>query len=206
MTPTTDLGLFIRLSMFELRETGDWDIFQGPPERARAETGGADQWVLKRRELPGFARVNKVTSASLGYPLSVFNKNSTLKQKHIIYILSLIWWLSWEFDTHERQKDRSLVIITIPNPQSTINIQVHHFKTPIMCPRSIAGVPSSQAASRLPCYCTPPVCVPDVTRGLSVLRQNKTQQVWRFRASLLLHTTCVSACCTWCASCVVAKH
>jgi len=56
------------------RETGDWDIFLGSPERARAETGGADQWVLKRRELPGFARVNKVTSASLGYPLSVFNK------------------------------------------------------------------------------------------------------------------------------------
>jgi len=39
----------------------------------------ADQWVLKRRECSGFARVNKVTSASLGYPLSVFNKNSTLK-------------------------------------------------------------------------------------------------------------------------------
>jgi len=31
--------------MFELRETGDWDIFLGPPERARAKTGGADQWV-----------------------------------------------------------------------------------------------------------------------------------------------------------------
>ena len=43
-------GLSIRLSMFELRETGDWDIFLGPPERARAETGGTDQWVLKRRE------------------------------------------------------------------------------------------------------------------------------------------------------------
>jgi len=28
-----------------LRETGDWDIFLGPPERARAETGGANQWV-----------------------------------------------------------------------------------------------------------------------------------------------------------------
>ena len=42
--------------MFELRETGDWDIFLGPPERARA-----------------------VTSASLRYPLSVFNKNSTPK-------------------------------------------------------------------------------------------------------------------------------
>jgi len=79
MTPTPDLGLSIRLSMFELRETGDWDIFLGPPERARAETGGADQWVLKRRECSGFARVNKVTSTSLGYPLSVFNKNSTLK-------------------------------------------------------------------------------------------------------------------------------
>jgi len=25
--------------MFELRETGDWDIFLGPPEPARAETG-----------------------------------------------------------------------------------------------------------------------------------------------------------------------
>ena len=79
MTPTTALGLSIRLYMCELRETGDWDIFPGPPERARAETGGADQWVLKRRELSGFARVNKVTSASLEYPLSVFNKNSTLK-------------------------------------------------------------------------------------------------------------------------------
>ena len=45
MTPTTDLGLSLRLSMFELRETGDWDIFLGPPERARAETGGANQWV-----------------------------------------------------------------------------------------------------------------------------------------------------------------
>jgi len=59
------------------------DIFLGSPERARAETGGADQWVLKRRECSGFARVNKVTSASLGYLLSVFNKNSTLKARQI---------------------------------------------------------------------------------------------------------------------------
>ena len=43
MTSSTDFGLSIRLSMFDLRETGDWDIFLGPPERARAETGGADQ-------------------------------------------------------------------------------------------------------------------------------------------------------------------
>ena len=80
MTPTTALGLSIRLSMFELREAGDWDIFLDPPERARAETGGADQWVLKRRECSGFARVNKVTSASLGYPLSVSIKTLLSKQ------------------------------------------------------------------------------------------------------------------------------
>ena len=88
MTPTTALGLSIRLSMIELRETGDWDIFLGPPERARAETGGADKWVSKRRELLVFARVNKVTSTSLGYPLSVFNKNSTLKCSSLIFLKS----------------------------------------------------------------------------------------------------------------------
>jgi len=81
MTPTTDLGLSICLSMFELREIGGWDIFLGFPERPKAETGGVDQWVLTRRELSGFARVNKVTSTSLGYPLSVFNKNYSLKQR-----------------------------------------------------------------------------------------------------------------------------
>jgi len=58
--------------MFELRETGDWDIFLGPPERARAKTGGADQWVLKRRELPGFARVNKENFRIPGIPTISF--------------------------------------------------------------------------------------------------------------------------------------
>jgi len=88
MTPTTALHrrLSIRLSMFELRETGDWDIFL--PERARAETGGADQWELKRRECSGFARVNKVTSASLGYPLSVFIK--TLLSKSIVFLFFVL--------------------------------------------------------------------------------------------------------------------
>ena len=81
MNPATALGLSIRLFMFEFRKTGDQDMFLSLPERAKAETGGADQWVLKRRECSGFARVNKVTSASLRYPLSVSNKNSTLKTK-----------------------------------------------------------------------------------------------------------------------------
>jgi len=53
MTLTTALGLSICLSMCELRETGDWDIFLGPPERAGAETGGGNQWVVKRRKCSG---------------------------------------------------------------------------------------------------------------------------------------------------------
>jgi len=61
MTPTTDMGLSILLSIFELRETGDWDIFLGPPKRAKAETSGADQWVLKRRKFPGSAIVNEIS-------------------------------------------------------------------------------------------------------------------------------------------------
>ena len=45
MTLTTDLGLSIRVSMFE-HSTGDWDLFLGPLEWVREETGGADQCVL----------------------------------------------------------------------------------------------------------------------------------------------------------------
>jgi len=58
--------------MFESRETGDWDIFLGPPERAREETGGADKWVLKRRELPGFVIVNEKNARILGIPTISF--------------------------------------------------------------------------------------------------------------------------------------
>jgi len=29
-----------------VRETGDWDLFLGPLEWARAETGEADRWVF----------------------------------------------------------------------------------------------------------------------------------------------------------------
>jgi len=64
MTPTTDLGLSIRLSMVELRETGDWDIFLGPPERARAETGGANQWVKAK----GMLRVYQGESSNSCIP------------------------------------------------------------------------------------------------------------------------------------------
>ena len=67
-----------------VRETGDWDLFLGPLEWARAETGGDDSWVFQRRGFPGVVRVNKVTPVSLGHPLSVFNKNSTLQKKEPI--------------------------------------------------------------------------------------------------------------------------
>jgi len=66
-----------------VRETGDWDLFsvtRSPGlEWARAEFDRGDRGVLWRREFPGVARVNKVTPVSLGYPSSIFNKNSTLK-------------------------------------------------------------------------------------------------------------------------------
>ena len=64
MTPTTELNLSIRLSMFELRETGDWDIFLGPPEQARAETGEANQWV----KAEGMLRVCQGESSNFRIP------------------------------------------------------------------------------------------------------------------------------------------
>ena len=79
-TLTTALGLSIRVSMFGyitlLTGTSSACGVQGRLERARAETVGAEQRVLKRREFPGVVRVNEISSACLGYPLSVFNKNS----------------------------------------------------------------------------------------------------------------------------------
>ena len=74
--------------------------------------------MLKRRELPGFARVNKVTSASLGYPLSVFNKNSTLKLKN-------------DLETNNKQTDvldltmRTVVMHTHTHTHTHIHTNTH---------------------------------------------------------------------------------
>jgi len=46
------------LSVLNNTLLSNWDIFLGPQERARAETGGADQWLLTQKELPGVAIVN----------------------------------------------------------------------------------------------------------------------------------------------------
>jgi len=67
----------------------------------RAETGGANQWVLKWRELPGFARVNKVTSTSLGNPISVFNKSSTLKQTTLYDVVGVL--VVWRYNENKNK-------------------------------------------------------------------------------------------------------
>ena len=63
-----------------VRVTRDCWLLPLPISPATFEGGDwwADHWVLKRREFQGLARVNQVTTASLGYPLSVFNKNSSI--------------------------------------------------------------------------------------------------------------------------------
>ena len=87
--------------------------------------------------------------ASLGYPLSVFNKKSTLR---------------------ERKKESLLQ----NNNNKTKHKNTHFFKTTFMCLRSIAGVPLIRSgASGLTYYCAPLVCVSDVMELQAVWRHNK---------------------------------
>ena len=44
--PYSRLGPVHTCLYVRVREIGDWDLFLGPLERARAETGGADRLVL----------------------------------------------------------------------------------------------------------------------------------------------------------------
>jgi len=65
-----------------LRETGDCDLFLGPLEWARAETGGADRWVLQRRGFSGVARVYSPPCAwDIHYQFSIKTLFSKEKQK-----------------------------------------------------------------------------------------------------------------------------
>jgi len=83
----------IKQSKTKLHETGDWDIFLGPPERARAETGGADQWVLKRRELPGFAILNRKKRPHPWDTHHQFSIKTLLSKQHYMCVrLPLISW------------------------------------------------------------------------------------------------------------------
>jgi len=73
MTLTTDLGLSTCLNV-PVCETGDWDLFLCPLEWALFELTGIEAKSIPR-DWQGLS-----TPVSLGYPLSVFTKNSTLKQ------------------------------------------------------------------------------------------------------------------------------
>ena len=87
-----------------VRETGDWDLFLGPLEWARAETGGADRWVLYRRGFPGVARVSSPPCPwDTHHQFSI--KNSTQRKKETkIYQTNI-----------ERKKDRKNIF----SPNST---------------------------------------------------------------------------------------
>ena len=62
-------------------QTVDWDHFLGPLEWGRADTVEMTDGCT-RGNFPGVVSVNKVSTVSLGYPLSVFNKKITLKGAH----------------------------------------------------------------------------------------------------------------------------
>ena len=101
-----------------------------------------------------------------------------IQQNNTIYIMSLVRWLGWVFEAQERnlKKSRSLVIITIPIPQSTPNIQIHPLPHNIHVFRVHCESACEPGASRLPYYCTLPLCVPDVIGAPAVWRQNNNQK------------------------------
>jgi len=68
--------------------------------------------------------------------------------------MSLVRYLGWEFETQERKTDRPLVIITIPIPESTHNIQIHPLQNNIHVSKVHCGSAFEPGASRLPYYCT----------------------------------------------------
>ena len=58
MTPHYGFGPVRTCIYVATRETGDWNPVISLLERAGAESGGAEQWGLKRREVPGFVLVH----------------------------------------------------------------------------------------------------------------------------------------------------
>ena len=70
--------------------------------------------------------------------------------------MSLVRYLDWEFETQESlgKKKRPLVIITIPIPQSTDNIQIHPFQNNFHVSMVHCGSAFEPGASGLPYYRT----------------------------------------------------
>jgi len=110
MTFTTDLGLSIRVSMFE---HVDWWL--GPLSRSPGMGEGGDWWRWPRDVIvEGIPRVCQglVDPISSGSLLSVFNKASTLKNRVVNWVLTtrLVQWLSCSriFSTPEKKKERKI--------------------------------------------------------------------------------------------------
>jgi len=72
----------VRISMSKLRETGDWDLRTLLRSPGMGKGGDWWSWLMcvLATGIPRFCQF-VVTPVSLGYPLSVFNKTSTLKPK-----------------------------------------------------------------------------------------------------------------------------
>jgi len=68
-------GCCLGKSVLTLADCVKWEekkLFESHQEQARAETGGADQFVLKRREFPGLAIVNEKIARIPGIPTISF--------------------------------------------------------------------------------------------------------------------------------------
>ena len=119
MTLTTDLGLFIRVSMFE---HVDWWL--GPLPRSHGMGEGRDWWSWPMGVIAkGIPRgcQGLFTPVSLGYPLSVFNKNSTLKQtnegfEHIGLPAKLLDYFLWSNKSNINQMRERRAILDLADP------------------------------------------------------------------------------------------
>jgi len=156
MTLTTDLGLSIRVSMFE---HVDWWL--GPLPRSPGMGEGGDWWSwplgIIAKGIPRGCQ-GLFTPVSLGYPLSVLNKNSTLKGGSGVWCQLMLRVYGFVFG-------------------STSLLSAYMCVRMSLSLRSIAGEPSSLAR---PGYLITAHhlsrCVPDVLGALAVWRHHDTKK------------------------------
>ena len=93
-------------------------------------------------------------------------------------------------------------MIIIPVPKSTTNIQIHHFKTTFVCPRSIAGVLSDSVRcfrASLSLHTTSiSVCDPDVIGVSTAWRHNNNNKKMFMDLCFVLFLFCLSTCVSVC--------
>ena len=161
---------------------------------------------------------------SLRYPLSVFNKNSTLLSKKTFGSLTAANWVSFDFNVAYSSCWGYSLINTLKlnkiwdwDPQThfgaksqsegTIQLKISFRNFRKMFSRvfnragpniSVANNIWKSSACRLHAH----------TTILTNMWHDLRRCLWarRFRAALLLHTTWIRFWCNWCASSVAAKH